>query len=109
MKMCNRCLENKSLEDFATRSDRGKLEYQSSCRDCHKIYRREHYLKNKQKYIEKAKIWTRKQKREIFNYLLNHPCVDCGESNPIVLEFDHVRGKKEFNISQAVGRLGVGH
>lgn len=31
-----------------------------------------------------------------------HPCVDCGESDPIVLEFDHVKGKKLNNIMTLV-------
>ena len=29
-------------------------------------------------------------------------CVDCGEGNPLVLDFDHVRGKKFANISRMV-------
>jgi hypothetical protein len=38
----------------------------------------------------------------IWNYLLSHPCISCGETNPIVLEFHHARGEKESNIAHLV-------
>jgi hypothetical protein len=38
----------------------------------------------------------------VLDYLRTHPCVDCGESDPVVLEFDHVRGKKDGSISAMV-------
>lgn len=35
-------------------------------------------------------------------YLETHPCVDCGETNPIVMEFDHVTSDKQEDISRMV-------
>jgi len=38
----------------------------------------------------------------ISEYQSKHPCVDCGETNQIVLDFDHVRGTKRYDISKVV-------
>jgi hypothetical protein len=40
----------------------------------------------------------------IYGFLAQHACVECGEADPRVLEFDHVRGEKKGNISDMVRR-----
>ena len=74
---------------------------------------RRHYAKHRDKVIAKAKVLSKKAKDRarayITAYLEANPCVDCGETDIIVLEFDHVgeEGTKKFNISDAT-RLGYG-
>ncbi len=62
-----------------------------------------YYLKNKPEVRDRSKeSWrmnVERNKEFVAEYLRTHHCVDCGESNPIVLDFDHVRGNKVYTIS----------
>lgn len=79
---------------------------QTRCRDCHKRYAATHYVENKSAYLHRSKInnpITQARLRErVARYLEEHPCVDCGESDIVVLDFDHVRGEKSHNVAQLV-------
>lgn len=64
---------------------------------------RKHYLANKDKMKARARTNSKDAKRRnreyVDSYLKSHPCVDCGESDHIVLEFDHIKGEKLYNVS----------
>ena len=70
---------------------------------------RRHYEKHRERVIESAKKYSKIARDRIRAYITTHlktnPCVDCGETDAIVLEFDHVTSK-DFNISDAA-RKGV--
>lgn len=44
---------------------------------------------------EAVKRHARKKRSIIWEYKRSHPCVDCGESDPVVLDLDHVNPKKK--------------
>jgi hypothetical protein len=85
-KRCARCKDDKPLGAFAWRGDKKQQPY---CRACQAVYHREHYLKNKKRYMASAK---RRMERmlEIIRQAKRRPCADCGVTYPYyVMDFDH--------------------
>lgn len=100
VKTCTKCKNSLPLSDFAFKV-RIKGTIQSNCRKCQSIYLRSHFIRNKHKYI----LYNRNKKKQlreiVIKYLIEHPCIDCGETDPACLDFDHQRDKK-YNISNMV-------
>ena len=96
------------MEEFAF-SNRILKTRQKHCRSCMSKFNKASYEK-----ADKEKIYDNRRKRAeaarqyVWDYLSTHPCVDCGESDPRLLEFDHVRGRKKSAVSQlATGRHSI--
>lgn len=74
-----------------------------------RLAKQRHYEANKDKIKARAREHTATMRRRVRSWLLDylkvHHCVDCGESNPVVLEFDHHdTSDKHFNIGEATSR-----
>src|SRR3989344_6923960 len=97
MKFCPGCQEEKSLDMFA----RNKARYdglQSHCKECKSRHDHSYYILNKKVHYLRVKKYLRQNRQKLWEHLTQHSCVDCGEKNPIVLEFDHL-GDKTGTIS----------
>jgi hypothetical protein len=95
----------KAADDFAwRRKSKGKRD--SFCRPCRAAYKHEHYSANRERYVEDARLRKERLALERTQYLLDffdrHPCADCQETDPLVLEFDHLGSDKAFNIGSAL-------
>lgn len=91
MKKCATCQELKENKEFGklTKSKDG-LSY--SCKDCSKKYRNLHYKNSSQLKLNirrRAKDTRLSNRQFIYDYLKDKKCVDCGNNNPVVLQFDH--------------------
>jgi hypothetical protein len=106
-KFCPRCQRNQPVNYFNWK--KLNVRRQVYCKDCSRKYIREHYYKNVNYYLIKVnkrnKILEAKFHEYIGMYLSTHPCVDCGETNIIVLEFDHrERLDKRMEVSKIYQR-----
>ena len=100
LKRCSGCREIKPLEAFnrLTRSWDGR---QYNCRACNARWHAEHREHHNSMIARRNARLSEEINRRIWSHLLAHPCADCGETDPIVLEFDHLRDKL-YNISSMV-------
>ena len=96
MRRCSRCNKDQIDEEFNFKKKSMGLR-QRMCRSCTRKLIRNHYYKNRQYYLNKSQRRNKAIRDELRKYVLNnlnsHPCVDCGEKDPIVLEFDHQHSK----------------
>lgn len=59
---------------------------------------------HRERDLARSRAHYRRNRERVTEYLRTHPCVDCGESDTLVLDFDHRdRSIKYKNISQLIG------
>jgi hypothetical protein len=101
-KICSKCHVSQPLSNFHNRKyvKDGKV---SQCKSCIEKKRQKRLKDNPEKEAKRVKlVRERAQQRNrkfVYTYLQSHPCVDCGESRIQVLDFDHIKDNKQYNIS----------
>ena len=105
MKTCTRCGETKPLDQFPPirRSEPDKR--QGWCRACFSDANKRNYWKDPESVrsrVGRNSVRRRAaSQRRAIEYLLAHPCVDCGERDILCLQFDHLTDKK-FDVSMMI-------
>ena len=121
MKICAHCKIEKDLSFFHKNKSK-KDGHNGICIDCRKIYLKKHYETNKQKYIEKSRIWTLSNKEQVLSRRYKVPksiiieimkigrCEICGTTEKLV--YDHIHKTNEprgclcHSCNLFLGRLG---
>jgi hypothetical protein len=103
-KLCSTCGEVKPLSSFhRKRAARDGL--QSMCKPCNIEQAKRFHAENLDHCRKRIGDWMRRvdtaNKERVLEVLLANPCVDCGEDDPVVLEFDH-QGDKVFTVASAL-------
>lgn len=88
------CGEMKSLDCFHVRSS-SKDGRQGRCRECCKAWYRENAAVHKARVLARNNAERHVLRAMVTEYLLSHPCVDCGETDVRCLEFDHRPGERK--------------
>lgn len=96
VKHCYACGRYKPLDRFSVNRSRADGR-NNMCRECKKLCNAAYYQKTKERHNPKRAARRDQVKAEtrekVYRYLKEHPCVDCGETDIVVLDFDHQRDK----------------
>jgi hypothetical protein len=87
-KTCSKCKKTKPVQQFS-KSSRRKDGRQDWCKECTRIRDKERYHESKEQHKKWNKTRVDKNFNKVTDYLCTNKCADCGESDPVVLEFDH--------------------
>lgn len=96
MRLCSCCKENKDESEYNNKRV-GKL--QPYCKECQRARARKQYADNKEhqlQSIQRGKKARQERAREYILELFKTGCVDCGITDPEVLEWDHLSDKEHL-------------
>lgn len=126
LKRCTKCHKVHAISSYAAKQNNKRASW---CKKCYAAYaiarrknnpelfkqqRKESYYKNKEVELNRNKLWRQnnkervkkvirnrriKKKKQVQAYLMNKSCMDCGERDSRLLEFDHRHGTKHKEIS----------
>lgn len=100
-KKCNDCGTEQGLSNFSKKGDG----LRHICKVCARAFRKRNYQKNKEAIKKRLAVTNKLLQQRNARYLRtlkDVPCLDCKQKfSPYAMQFDHVRGEKEFNISKA--------
>lgn len=105
-KTCARCEKDVLLEDFSW-ANKAKGKRSAWCKPCYKGYDKERWSTDERKAIKavQSAALRKRNLQYLWDYLKLHPC-PCGETDPVVLEFDHrISEGKVGNVSEMASQL----
>lgn len=100
---CCRCKQKLPRDNFG-----GLTKRNDYCKECKRKIEKEYRNEHREKINEQNRKAANKRylinRTNLVSFLLDHPCIDCGEKDPIVLEFDHRdRSEKRSQIGDILG------
>lgn len=106
MKVCTICRSPRENSEF-NRKSASPDGLQNVCRDCNRAQARDYYARNREAHVRIIMQRKTAQRRlaidAVADHLLTHSCVDCGEADVRVLDFDHrVGAGKEADVMRLV-------
>jgi hypothetical protein len=90
LRQCGRCRQELPASEFNRDGDG----YQWWCRVCYRRYFQARGELHRRQVAEALERRRQAARNLIHAHFASHACVDCGEADPQVLEFDHLREKR---------------
>jgi len=106
-RICDHCKKEKDIEQFNWKYKALGIRH-GTCRECMKWFVRRYFQgsahdEHLRNVNERKKVAREVAREYVWEYLSTHPCIQCGESDPRVLEFHHRDSvQKERDVSRMV-------
>jgi len=98
-KICSKCKKIKNLEENFYKNEAYKDGYYSQCKEC----RNKHPSQTPEKLLDRVYSRRMRNRQFLWDYYKTHPCADCGNNDPIVLELHHLDPSQKIGgVSQLV-------